>query len=227
MSNKEVIKRDNALAIVLLFFFFPVGLYIMWKKTHWNKIIKWIITSVYALFTFIMIAGMSSPSTPTTNTTGSTSSQQTVSVTVTETPEKPKTSEEQLKAIAKETVGDDKADVHQVNGRWVVFASKMDMDFSEPLAFFGAKQITRDFMFKVYATKLPIQSVEIVLHSPADGKYFDAALGHDVAELNSSDTWTNDEIGPSIFYNFLVQHTNSSESTDTNDAGTFVDTNLQ
>jgi len=221
-------KNYTGITIVTVVLFFPLGIYFMWAKTKWNKKLKWTITSAYAVFTFIMIASMSSPSTTTNSTNGTTAnSSVTEMVKATKAPKKPKTPEEQLKAIAKQEVGDDKADVHQVNGRWVVFASKMDMDFSEPLAFFGAKQITRDFMFKVYGTKLPIQSVEIVLHSPVDGKYFDAAMGYDVAALNSPDTWTNDAIGPTIFYNFLVQNTNSSESTDTNDAGTFVDTNLQ
>ena len=220
-------KNYTGITIASIILFFPLGIYFMWAKTKWNKKIKWTITSVYALFTFISIIGISSP-TPATNTTGTVAnSHVTKAVEVTKVPAKPKTPEEQLKEIAKAEVGDDQAEVHQVNGRWVVFASKMDMDFSEPLAFFGAKQITRDFMFKVYATKLPIQSVEIVLHSPADGEYFDAALGESVASQNPPSTWTDDNIGPTVFFNFLQQNANSSESTDTNDAGTFVDTNLQ
>jgi len=218
-------KNYTGITIVSILLFFPLGIYFMWAKTKWNKVIKWTITVCCAIFTFIMIAGIAS--TPTTNTTGTASPSVSEAVKVTKAPEKPKTPEEQLKAIAKEIVGDDKAEVHQVKGRWVVFASRMDMDFAEPFAFDGAKQINHDFMFKVYATKLPIQSVEIVMKSPSNGKYFNAALGNSVAAQNPASTWTDDSVGPTIFYNFLVQNTNSSESTDTDDAGTFVDTNME
>lgn len=49
--------------IALLIFVFPVGLYLMWKHTTWNKFIKLGITSIWALFLY---AGMTGDNTKTT-----------------------------------------------------------------------------------------------------------------------------------------------------------------
>lgn len=56
--------------IALLIFFFPIGVYLMWKYTSWNKIVKWIIT---AIFVFILLtsvlSGRSSQNTTSTQST--------------------------------------------------------------------------------------------------------------------------------------------------------------
>ncbi len=51
-TNSSVVKKStnyNVIAAVLILVFFPAGLPIMWAKTSWNKIIKSIITAVFAL----------------------------------------------------------------------------------------------------------------------------------------------------------------------------------
>ena len=48
-SPQQPPKNYNGITILLLIFFFPVGLYFMWAKTNWNKIIKVIITAIFAL----------------------------------------------------------------------------------------------------------------------------------------------------------------------------------
>lgn len=42
--------------IALLIFFFPVGLFLMWKYTDWKKPIKWIVTALILICAFIGIA---------------------------------------------------------------------------------------------------------------------------------------------------------------------------
>lgn len=47
---------NSFVVILLLIFFFPVGLYLMWAKTNWNKIIKIIISVYIALIAVLGIA---------------------------------------------------------------------------------------------------------------------------------------------------------------------------
>lgn len=37
---------SNVIAIVLLIIFFPVGLYLMWARTRWDRTVKVIVTAV-------------------------------------------------------------------------------------------------------------------------------------------------------------------------------------
>ncbi len=56
-----IMKKANIAAVLFLFLFFPIGLYLMWAKTSWNKKVKWGITGVYGFFFFIsLIVNLSS-----------------------------------------------------------------------------------------------------------------------------------------------------------------------
>ena len=50
-------KSHNAAAIIWRILFFPVGLYLMWAKTNWNKIVKIVITCFFALLLLIGFIG--------------------------------------------------------------------------------------------------------------------------------------------------------------------------
>lgn len=54
-SNNNLNLASNTKVILWLIFFFPYGLYLMWKKTNWNKTIKIIISS---FFTVLLIASL-------------------------------------------------------------------------------------------------------------------------------------------------------------------------
>lgn len=45
----------NALAIILLFFFWPAGLIVMWKYTNWPKKVKWLTTVVLVILIIITV----------------------------------------------------------------------------------------------------------------------------------------------------------------------------
>ena len=51
------LKNMTLVTILLLYFFFPLGLYFMWAKTQWKKVIKIIITAFFAInaLFFLMI----------------------------------------------------------------------------------------------------------------------------------------------------------------------------
>ncbi|MDF2556756.1 MAG: hypothetical protein K0R71_584 [Bacillales bacterium] len=50
LSSLNDKKPMNSIFVILwLFFFFPVGLYFMWARTSWNKVVKIIISIVLAL----------------------------------------------------------------------------------------------------------------------------------------------------------------------------------
>ncbi len=54
--------------ILFLFLFFPVGLFLMWKYTTWNKVAKWIITGFYGLVVLGSATGSNTPFATTTPT---------------------------------------------------------------------------------------------------------------------------------------------------------------
>lgn len=64
----EVIKwyQKTGWIIALLYFFFPVGLFLMWKHAKWKKPIKIIITVFFAFIVICMFAGRDSENEPTT-----------------------------------------------------------------------------------------------------------------------------------------------------------------
>jgi len=47
---------SSGIVILLLFLFFPVGLYLMWAKTNWSKVAKIIVTVVIALVAVASLA---------------------------------------------------------------------------------------------------------------------------------------------------------------------------
>lgn len=58
--------QSDLAAVLLLFFFFPVGLYLMWKYTKWNKYAKWGITGFFGVLILGSVAGGSKTATTTT-----------------------------------------------------------------------------------------------------------------------------------------------------------------
>ncbi len=50
MENKTELKwhQKTTPVILLLIFFFPVGLYLMWKNEMWSKSTRWIVTGIFA-----------------------------------------------------------------------------------------------------------------------------------------------------------------------------------
>lgn len=60
MEQKKWYQKTGWI-IALLILFFPIGLFLMWKYANWNKIVKIIITVLFALS---LIGNMTSPSTP-------------------------------------------------------------------------------------------------------------------------------------------------------------------
>lgn len=57
--------------IVLLFLFFPVGLFLMWKYSNWSKQAKWAVTGAFAVF--VVLLALTTPSEPTNQETVSNS----------------------------------------------------------------------------------------------------------------------------------------------------------
>ncbi len=68
MSNNNKWYEKTPAIVLLLIFFFPVGLYLMWKYTNWAKGAK---IGVSVLAGIVVIAVLANPSTPQTNNTAS------------------------------------------------------------------------------------------------------------------------------------------------------------
>ncbi len=63
METKTKWYQKTLWIAVLLFFFFPVGLFLMWKYSNWNKFVKWGITIFFGL---VILGSATSPKTSTT-----------------------------------------------------------------------------------------------------------------------------------------------------------------
>ncbi|MGI8419223.1 MAG: hypothetical protein ACR2LN_01110 [Candidatus Levyibacteriota bacterium] len=85
MADTNTKSNKNVLAAVLLVLFFPVGLYLMWAKTDWNKKVKWGITAVFGVFLLIGIAGQGREAQSTSDQTTSQASNPTTTLTPTPT----------------------------------------------------------------------------------------------------------------------------------------------
>ena len=70
-------------AILFLVIFYPLGLYLMWRYTKWNKIIKGVVTGLFAIITLSAIFGDHTPK-PETNITKKPSQTQSVAKTETQ-----------------------------------------------------------------------------------------------------------------------------------------------
>lgn len=62
MENKKWYQKTLGI-IILLILFFPIGLFLMWKHARWNKIVKIIITGIFALFLLGSSSGSKTSST--------------------------------------------------------------------------------------------------------------------------------------------------------------------
>jgi hypothetical protein len=48
---------NRVVVIVLLIFFFPLGLYCMWKGQHFSKTVRWVITALLGLWALSLLSG--------------------------------------------------------------------------------------------------------------------------------------------------------------------------
>jgi len=68
METKKKWYQKTGWIIALLILFFPVGLFLMWKYANWNKVVKGVVTGVFALMVIANMGGSKTASTTTTNT---------------------------------------------------------------------------------------------------------------------------------------------------------------
>jgi len=92
--------EKNFVIILFLIFFFPVGLFLMWKYTNWNKVVKIVISIFFGIVVIANLTGNKNNQTQTTKT-------DTAAVQEKEKP-KEKTEEEKTAEAAKQKAEDDK-----------------------------------------------------------------------------------------------------------------------
>jgi hypothetical protein len=91
MMNQKWYEKNLAI-ILFLIFFFPVGLFLMWKYSRWNKVAKIVISIFFAIVLISNMGGKKDSKTATTKTE---------TATVQEQP-KEKTEEEKAAEVAKQ-----------------------------------------------------------------------------------------------------------------------------
>lgn len=75
METKKKWYHTTGGIIALLVLFFPVGLYLMWRHTNWNKKVKWGVTGFFALMLLIGAVTPDSTTTPATSDTNTQAAQ--------------------------------------------------------------------------------------------------------------------------------------------------------
>lgn len=63
LTNKKKWYESSGGIIAMLILFFPVGLFLMWKYAKWKKLVKWVLTLIYA----IIVLGLSNSSSSVNN----------------------------------------------------------------------------------------------------------------------------------------------------------------
>ncbi len=52
----ETASKNVVIVIALLIFVFPLGGYLMWKGKHFSKNVRWIITGLLVLWSFVLLS---------------------------------------------------------------------------------------------------------------------------------------------------------------------------
>lgn len=73
----------------------------------------------------------------------------------------------------------------------------------------AAKQAARDFTFAAYATGLPIARTSIQVYKPDGTMGMLVTVGGKQAQTQPSSIWTDANIGPTIFINWVQQNANA------------------
>ena len=159
------------------------------------------------------------------NATQPTTIASTKNPTLTKAPEKKaeakKTPEDTFESICNKYGGTNNCSYYKDEvGAWSV--TQLIQAKEDFMLFSTSKQISRDFIFAVYATKLPMAHASITI--TMSGKYYRAGLGADIADTQPDSTWTSKDVGPTIFYDFLKSQTNGTAGDGLN--STYVETNL-
>lgn len=152
-DNNKWYEKTPAI-VLLLIFFFPVGLYLMWKYTNWAKGVK---IGVSVLMGIFVIAALANPSTPQTNNTASSNDTQQEATKVESKPEAEQKPTEQPKPQepAKPTVTTSQKNAVNKAKSYLDFAgfshdglvAQLEYDkFSNADAVYGADNAGADYM---------------------------------------------------------------------------------
>ena len=86
-NNNHKWYKGNGAIIALLILFFPVGLFLMWKYARWNKVVKWVLTVIFAIF---VLSNYASSNSAKNQSQQSTSNSTSTASAPTATPQSPK-----------------------------------------------------------------------------------------------------------------------------------------
>ncbi len=73
----------------------------------------------------------------------------------------------------------------------------------------AAEKVARDFTFAAYATELPIARTSIIINKPEGIMGLLVTVGNNQASTQPVSTWTDSNIGPTIFMDWVEQNTNT------------------
>ncbi|KRF27658.1 hypothetical protein [Paenibacillus sp. Soil787] len=97
--------------------------------------------------------------------------------------------------------------VYKRNQRYVVEAEYTLED--GPLLKSAAEKVARDFTFSAYATGLPLARTSIIINKPTGIVGLVVSVGNNQASTQPASTWTDAQVGPTLFMNWVKQHANS------------------
>lgn len=194
--NKTTIK--SLWVILLLIFFFPAGLLLMWLKTNWNKRAKWAVTAVLGIIVLLGVIGNNAP--PSTTNPKTTESSQisqpqpkttpTPAVQIHNPPAPPKilSEQDQIKKIVTDKISDKnnldrdylrKVDVvDQVDGGWGVFIDyNADDNLTADLRKKGIQMTMSQLYIVLYTSGKDIRTVSVAAYFPMTDKYGNSSDG--------------------------------------------------
>jgi hypothetical protein len=115
------------------------------------------------------------------------------------------TDEDRIRAaVGKAETGVKGFEIYKKNGKYAIEAS---YDLADgPYLKSAAEKVARDFTFAAYATGLPILRTSIQINKPDGIMGLLVSVGNNQASTQPASTWTNSQVGPSIFMDWVKKN---------------------
>ncbi|MDQ0890679.1 hypothetical protein QFZ81_005767 [Paenibacillus sp. V4I9] len=115
------------------------------------------------------------------------------------------TDEDRIRAAVDKTATELKGlQIYKRNGKYAVEASYDLVD--GPYLKSAAEKVARDFTFAAYATGLPILRTSIQINKPDGIMGLLVSVGNNQAITQPASTWTNSQVGPTIFMDWVKKN---------------------
>lgn len=224
-SSKPFYKKWWGIALVILFLPFTLSYLVIKNKNLKLPIKAVLLLAIWGLFLSVSLLDESKKQYAVSRVEPTQVVNQPEITSAMESPTiiKEKSPEETLEEIASKYTTEPPIILNEDEGYVVIITGEL----RELAPLLKGKEVSRNFIFEVYGSGLPIKQAAIAFHTK-DQKKYRSSLSYDIAQKLPTDIWSKSEIeyGYSQFHNFLQANTTGT-SLDADKAVTYVETNIE